>query len=404
MADNEINETKEAKVSDQELCYENDELICGHLGDEYEKFQGAVIPPIYQTSLHVHPTVEEMWDPQPGRFVYARVANPTTDIFERKVAALERAERAVAFGSGMGAITAAILATVKVGGHFVGIESMYGPARTFVEDFLPRIGVEYTFVTGNDLQEIKQAIRPNTQCIYLESPSSIALRLQDLRAIATFAKDKGIPTIIDNSWASPIFQKPLTMGIDMVVHTCSKYIGGHSDIVAGVACGSNEWMTKVAKNREIYGSVLGPFESWLAIRGLRTLPIRVKASMQNGLKVASFLEEHPMVERVIYPGLPSHPDHHLATSQLTGYGSLMSFIPRGSIEEIKAFANRLNWFKLGVSWGGFESLIVVNRFNPTADEVERRSIPARLVRIYVGLEDTDILIDDLDKSLKQIKL
>lgn len=389
---------------DQELCLEDDELICGHLGDEYDKYLGAVIPPLFQTSLHVHPSVEEMWDPTPGRFVYARVSNPTTDIFERKVAALERAEKAVAFGSGMGAITAAILAAVSCGGHFIGVESMYGPTRTFVTEFFPRIGIEGTFVTGNDLEEIEKAIRPNTQCIYLESPSSIALRIQDIAAVVAIAKKHGIPTIIDNSWASPIFQKPLTMGVDMVVHTCSKYIGGHSDIVAGVACGSAEWMKKVAQNREIYGSMLGPFEAWLAIRGLRTLPVRVKASMEAGLKVARFLEQHPMVERVIYPGLPSHPDYAIGQKQLSGYGSLMSFIPKGSIEEVKAFANRLTWFKLGVSWGGFESLIVVNRFNPTPEEEQRRSIPARLVRIYVGLENTEALIADLDQSLNQIKL
>ena len=389
---------------DQLLCMENDELICGHLGDEYEKFLGAVIPPLFQNSLHIHPTVEEMWDPTPGRFVYARVANPTTDIFERKVAALERAEKAVAFASGMGSITASILAAVSCGGHFIGIESMYGPTRTFVQDFFPKIGVEATFVTGNDLQEIEAAIRPNTQCIYLESPSSIALRMQDIRGIVALAKPRGIATILDNSWASPIFQKPLTLGIDMVVHTVSKYIGGHSDIVAGISCGSAALMEKVAKNREIYGAMMGPFESWLAIRGLRTLPIRLRASMEAGLKVARFLEAHPMVERVIYPGLPSHPDYAIGCTQMTGYGSLMSFIPKGSIEEIKAFANRLTWFKLGVSWGGFESLIVVNRFNPTEEEEARRSIPARLVRIYVGLEDTDSLIADLDQSLNQIKL
>ena len=391
-------------TKDQELALGNDELICAHLGDEYEKFLGAVIPPLFQNSLHVHPSVEEMWDPTPGRFVYARVANPTTDIFERKVAALERAEKAVAFASGMGAITASILAAVSCGGHFIGIEGMYGPTRTFVSDFFPKIGVEASFVTGSDLAEIKAAIKPNTQCIYLESPSSVALRMQDIRAITALAKEHGIATIIDNSWASPIYQKPLTMGVDMVVHTVSKYIGGHSDIVAGISCGSAEWMSKVAKNREIYGAMMGPFESWLAIRGLRTLPVRIKASMAAGLKVAQFLEQHPMVERVIYPGLPSHPDYAIGQKQLTGYGSLMSFIPKGDIAEVKAFANRLNWFKLGVSWGGFESLITVSKHNPSPEEQQRRSVYPKMVRIYVGLEDTDVLIADLNQSLNQIKL
>jgi len=387
---------------DQELALGNDELICAHLGDEYEKFLGAVIPPLFQNSLHVHPTVEAMWDPEPGTFRYARVSNPTVDIFERKVAALERTERAVAFGSGMGAITGCILAAVSCGGHFVGVEGMYGPTRTFVTDFFPKIGVEATYITGSCLEELKAALKPNTQCIYLESPTSVALRMQDLAAIAAIAKERGIPTIIDNSWASPIYQKPHLLGIDMVAHTVSKYIGGHSDIVAGIACGSDEWMTKVAKVREIYGSMLGPFEAWLAIRGLRTLPVRLKASMAAGLKVARFLEQHPQVERVIYPGLESHPDFAIGQKQLSGYGSLMSFLPKGDIEQIKAFANRLTWFKLGVSWGGFESLITVSRHNPTPEEQERRGVYPGLVRIYVGLEDVEVLIEDLDSSLKQI--
>ncbi|MCL2497659.1 MAG: aminotransferase class I/II-fold pyridoxal phosphate-dependent enzyme [Symbiobacteriaceae bacterium] len=389
---------------DQEMALGNDELICAHLGDEYEKFMGAVIPPLFQNSLHVHPDVETMWSPAPGSFVYARVANPTTDIFERKVAALERGEKAVAFASGMGAITASILAAVSCGGHFIGVEGMYGPTRTFVQDFFPKIGVEATFITGSDINELKAAIRPNTQCIYLESPSSVALRMQDIPGIAAIAREHGIATVIDNSWASPIYQKPLTMGIDMVVHTVSKYIGGHSDIVAGISCGSAEWMAKVSKNREIYGAMMGPFESWLAIRGLRTLPLRLKAAMASGLKVANFLEQHPMVERVVYPGLPSHPDYALGQKQLSGYGSLMSFVPKGDLEEAKAFANRLTWFKLGVSWGGFESLITVSRYNPSLEEQERRGVYPRMIRIYVGLEDVDALIADLDQSLNQIKL
>ena len=389
-------------AADLASCLENDELICTHLGDEYEKYFGAVIPPLFQNSLHIYPTVDEMWNPPPGSFVYARVANPTTVIFERKVAALERAAKAVAFASGMGAITASILAAVSCGGHFIGIESMYGPTRTFVSDFFPRIGVTATFITGNDLDELRAAILPNTQCIYLESPASISMRMQDIAAITAIAKEKGIATIIDNSWASPIYQKPLTLGIDIVVHTVSKYMGGHSDIVLGVATGSEEWMEKVAKNREIYGAMPGPFESWLAIRGLRTLPIRLKTAEQNGMKVAEFLANHPKVERVLYPGLTCHPDYDIGKKQMSGYGSLLSFVPKGSLAEVKAFADRLKWFGLGVSWGGFESLVTVSKFQPTEEEQQRRGVYPNMVRIYVGLEDVDMLIADLNDSLEKI--
>ena len=369
-----------------------DQDILAHLGDEYELYQGAVVPPIFMNSLHVTPK-EEMDSGTPRPFVYGRISNPTTHLFEQKVAALERAESAMAFASGMAAISSALLACLRAGDHVIAVENAYGPTRNFINDFLgERFGVEHTYVKGCDIAEFEQALRPNTKAIYLESPSSMLFTLQDLRAVAALAKPRGITTIIDNSWATPLLQKPITLGIDMSLHTVSKYMGGHSDLIAGVVSGSEELMRKVQNVREYYGGILGPMEAWLAIRGLRSMGARLKEHARTADLISRRLEAHPKVRVVHYPALKSHPQHALACAQMSGFASPFSFELDCTNAQARDFVKRLQWFNVGPSWGGFESMAVVAGANTDST----------LVRIHTGLEDAQTLLEDLESSLALI--
>ena len=364
--------------------------ILAHLGDEYELYQGAVIPPIFMNSLHVTPKCD-IDSGVPRKFGYGRDANPTTSVFERKVAALERAQRALAFASGMAAITASLLACVKTGDHIVCVDTAYGPSRMFISDELcAKFGLEATFIKGDTIAEWESATRPNTAVYYLESPSSMIFSLQDLGAVSQLAKARGIITIIDNSWSTPLYQKPITHGIDLSVHTVSKYIGGHSDIVAGVVAGNEPLMTKVHHIRAIYGGILQPMEAWLATRGLRSLAVRISAHEKSAGIVARRLQAHPRVRHVNYPGLDSHPQRELALRQMAGATSPLSFELDCDNAAAREFVKRLEWFNVGPSWGGFESMVSVPRDEST------------LIRIHVGLEDVETLWRDLEASLEKI--
>jgi cystathionine gamma-lyase len=367
----------------------NDSDILSHLGDDYSAHNYAVVPPIYMNSLHVVPK-DAIDDARPRPYTYGRVSNPTVNVFERKIAALERAERSLAFASGMGAISAAILANVKGGDHIVAVETAYGPTRIFLDKHLGKFGIETSYVSGEEVSQFEKAARANTTVFYLESPSSMVFLLQDLRKIAALAKERGIVTIIDNSWATPLYQKPLVLGIDLSVHTVSKYIGGHSDIIAGVVSGSAALMEKVYQIREFYGGILGPMEGWLATRGLRSLALRIEAHGKTAFYIATMLETHPVVRKVHYPGLESHPQHGLAKSQMSGFTSPLSFELNCSNKEARSFVRRLKWFNAGPSWGGYESMVTV----PHGDST--------LVRIHTGLEDRETLWQDLKNSLDMV--
>jgi len=367
-----------------------DEYICGHLGDPDFQYFGAVIPPIAQNSLHVFPNLEAMQAygaaPKDSQYIYGRVLNPTVDLVQKKIAALERGEKAALFGSGMAAISSAIMTFLGTGDHIVGVRHMYGPAYRFITEYLAKFRVEATFVDGLDPGEFEAALRPNTKALYLESPTSMYFTLQDIEKVTALARKRGIRTIIDNTWCTPLFQKPLELGVDLVVHSVSKYLAGHSDVISGVVAGSAELIDKINVNeRELFGGIPGPFDAWLIMRGLRTLPVRMKQHQENGLKVAAFLEQHPAVARVNHPGLASFPQHALAKKQMRGTSGLLSFKLRRDAEGVRKFINSLKMFQIGVSWGGFESLVVKG-----ADDT---------VRIAVGLENADELIKDLDAAL-----
>ncbi len=388
------------------------ETICAHLGEDPARYEGAVVPPIFQNSLFTSPD-SQTWANRSaqgsGVYDYTRVANPTTDILQTKLAALERTEAARCFGSGNAAVTAAILHSVRAGDHLVAVDTIYGPTRAFLTSYVNQLGVETTFVPGTETEQFAEAIRPNTRLIYLESPSSLVFNLQDLRAVAALARERGITTVVDNSWASPYFQNPVELGIDLVVHSATKYLGGHSDLVAGVVMGPRAHLEPLARwEGALLGGILDPFAAWLMLRGLRTLALRMERHQSSALAVARYLEQHPRIARVHYPGLPSHPQHALAQSQMRGASGLLSFeLKEGTRESAYRVVDRLRYFGIGVSWGGFESLAIPIGFpqGPGGPiHLPGVTVPADRVhwgaRLHVGLETVDDLLEDLEEALR----
>ena len=393
------------------------DTICAHWGENPAKYQGAVIPPIYQNSLFTFPdceTREGNYSHSPEEagdddfaagnvshgYEYSRVCNPTTDIAEAKIAALEGAEAARCFGSGMGAISAAILSCVKAGDHVVTLNSVYGPTRQFLLNYLPRFGITTTMIDGAEVSQWADAIRPNTTLFCLESPSSILMKQQDMTAIAQIAKERDIATLCDNSWASPIFQNPLAMGVDLVVHSATKYLGGHSDIVAGAVAGSKARIAKMTLDEGcLLGAVIDPFAAWLLIRGIRTLPIRMERHQKTAQKIGAALLSHPAVANVHYPGLKNDPQEHLTRTQLRGTSGLLSIELKAPTKKANyRFINALKYFGIGCSWGGFESLAMPASVR--AEFLHRSGSPVWLTRLHLGLESETDLWDDLCAALK----
>lgn len=370
-----------------------------------EKQSGSpVVPPIYQNSLFVFDKVDELWhlpqeDPFGPPFHYSRISNPTLDTVERKLASLEGAERAKVYGSGMGAISSAIMACVESGSHVVALDTCYGPTKQLLNDYLPRFGVKTTFVHGMTPESILDAIRPETTCIYLESPSSIVFRLQDIRKVTSVAREKGIATIFDNSYSSPYYQNPIAMGIDIVVHSASKYLGGHSDITAGVLCTSSDRLARIVTlETALFGAAMAPFPAWLLLRGLRTLEIRMQRAQMVGNAIAEFLKTCPEVERINHVGDPDSSQRDLFQSQMRGSSSLLSFEPKNQdIEAVKRFVEGLDLFQIGVSWGGFESLCVPIWYHPLDWDQ-----PRWVIRLYAGLEDPKDLMTDIRQSFDKM--
>lgn len=374
------------------------EEICTHYSEDPSRFAGAVTPPIFQSSLFTECEGNE--GDREGRYAYTRVSNPTTEIVENKVAALEQGEAAKCFSSGMGAISAAMMHYLKKDSHVVAVASIYGPAHRFLAEYMKRFGVEVTFVKGTDTEEIEGAIRENTDLIYLESPSTYLFLVQDLSKIAEIAKRHHAATVIDNTYCTPIFQKPLTFGIDMVVHSASKYLGGHSDIIGGVVIGRKEEIDQIAQSeRELFGAVMSPFDSWLMLRGIRTLPVRMKQHMVNAMEMAAYFQELPVVKEVIYPWWETHPQYELAKKQMTGASGLMSVVFDLPGEQIKRIVRELEFFHRGPSWGGFESLI-----SPVGADLEQdnETMKKGLVRLHIGLEGTDLLKEDFERAVKNV--
>ena len=366
---------------------------------------GSVVPPIYQTSLFTFVNYAEMADAFAGRKrqpMYSRGDNPTVMEFESKIAALEGAEAARAFSSGMGAISAMVLAFVGAGDRIVAVRNCYGDAYRLFERLLPHLGIKVDYVDGSDPDAVAAAL-PGAKLLYLESPSSMMFELQDIAHYARLAKQHGVVTTIDNSWATPLFQKPIAHGIDVVMHSASKYLGGHSDTVAGVVAGSNEMIDRINGRTYSYlGAKLSPFEAWLLLRGLRTLTLRLPHHMKSGLTIAELLKAHDSVERIMHPAYSNHP----GKATLSGYSGLFSFEVTEDID-VPTFIDALRIFRIGVSWGGHESLVVPAlaslQQTPDANSIGRFGVSPRTIRLHVGLESVEELWADLTNALTKAK-
>jgi cystathionine beta-lyase/cystathionine gamma-synthase len=372
-------------------------LIVAH--DEGHAFD-AVVPPIVQTSLFTFANYDDMIASYRGekvRPIYTRGLNPTVRLFEEMLTKLEGAEDALGFASGMAAISSTVLSFVEPGDRIVAVKHVYPDAFRLFGTILKRMKIEVTYVDGRDEEEVAKAL-PGAKLFYMESPTSWVMQAHDVTALAALAKRHGIISVIDNSWATPIFQRPLALGVDLVLHSASKYLGGHSDVVAGIVAGSKELIARIKQDAYPYlGGKLSPFDAWLLIRGLRTLPIRMKAHEASAIEIARRLQHLDIVEEVCHPGLANR-----LPNGLDGTSGLFSFIFREGID-IRAFADHLKLFKLGVSWGGHESLVVpgevVLQQKAQPNSAHAFGIHKRSVRLHVGLEGTEALWSDLEAAM-----
>lgn len=373
-------------------------LIVAH--DEAHAFE-AVVPPLVQTSLFTFSSYDEMVSTYRGekvRPVYTRGLNPTVRMFEEMLAKLEGAEDALGFASGMSAISSTVLSFVSPGDRIVAVRHVYPDAFRLFGTFMQRMNIEVVYVDGRDEAAVEKAM-PGAKLFYMESPTSWVMEAHDVGALSAIGKRHGAVTVIDNSWASPVFQQPISLGVDLVVHSASKYLGGHSDVVSGVVAGSKAMIDRIrAETYPYLGGKMSPFDAWLLIRGLRTLPLRMRAHQASALDIASRLQALDVVEKVCHPGLANR-----LPPGLNGTSGLFSFIFKEGVD-VRAFADRLKLFKLGVSWGGHESLIVpgevVLEQKAQPNSAHTFGISARSVRLHVGLEGTEALWNDLEPAIK----
>lgn len=373
-----------------------------HAGQQPDPTTGAIMTPVYLTSTYVQesPGVHKGWE-------YSRTHNPTRKAYENCIANLESGKFGFAFASGCAATTT-VLHLLKQGDHVVAFDDMYGGTFRLFDKVLRHDGYEFTFTDLTQVENFEKAIQPNTKMVWLETPTNPTLKLTDIAAICKIAKQKNILVAVDNTFMSPYFQRPLELGADIVVHSATKYIGGHSDVVGGVAVTND---LKIAERlgflSNSIGAVQGAFDSFLALRSLKTLPIRMKAHAENAMKVAEYLEAHPAVEKVIYPGLKSHPQHELAKQQMHGFGGMITFFVKGGLEASKKFLESVQVFALAESLGGVESLIehpaIMTHASVPAEQRKALGIDDSLIRLSVGIEDVGDLLADLEQAFAQVK-
>ncbi|MBS1622982.1 MAG: aminotransferase class I/II-fold pyridoxal phosphate-dependent enzyme [Bacteroidetes bacterium] len=378
--------------------------ILNILGEDREEYYGAIAPPVIQSSNFAFPTVASLrgaFERETQAHLYTRGNNPTVEILRRKLAALAGADDALVLGSGAAAMATAVIASVKAGDHIICVRKPYSWTEKLCRIILKRFGVETTFVDGLTVESYTEAVKENTRLFILESPNTFTFELQDLRALAAFARQRGITTIIDNTYSTPIGQRCIEMGIDLEVHSASKYLNGHSDVIAGVIIGSHERIGAIYRSEFMnLGAIISPHDAWLMLRGLRTLPIRMRQTGETTEAVVAFLKGHPAVRSVLYAWDPDSPQIALARQQMTWNGGLFSIhLATEDISRIEKFCEALQFFKMAVSWGGHESLIMpACAFYPASyDGV--RTYPPDLVRLYIGLESAEVLISDLKQAL-----
>lgn len=368
----------------------------------------AVSPPIFQTANFRSDSAEDFAQ-RAGQArhpeFYTRYGNPNLSQVEAVLADLEGAESALVTASGMGAITAAVLTIVHSGAHVVAQKNHYGGTLNLLSNLLPKFGVEVTQVDQRDPNAFEGALRPNTRLVLVETPSNPTMTLTDLRAVADIARAHGVTTLMDNTFASPLNQRPIDLGIDLVFHSATKYFGGHSDLIAGALMGSKDWIDKIWNHHVMIGAALGPFDAWLLLRGIRTLPLRMRQHNENAMALAQFLESQRGVMAVHYPGLRSHPQHELAKRQMSGFGGMVAVELKGGFDAANRVLSRLQLPSRAASLGGVESLIVHPASNflhyMTLEEAAKIGIAPGLLRISVGLEDKEDLIADFDHALNE---
>jgi cystathionine beta-lyase/cystathionine gamma-synthase len=381
--------------------------IINELGEDREEYFNAIAPPIIQTSNFAYKKVSDLrkaFEDEMGGYLYSRGLNPTVDILRKKLAALDKAEDCLVFGTGAAAIFAGVLANVKAGDHILSVRNPYTWAQKMFNVILPRFGVTTTYIDGRSIENFEAAIQPNTTLIYLESPNSWNYELQDLKAIANLARAKGIVTMIDNSYCTPLYQRPIEYGIDLSMQTATKYIGGHSDTLGGVLSGTKAMMKKIFDSEYMnIGSGIQPFNAWLLIRGLRTLPARLDRITNTTNEVVAFMKQHPKIGSILFPFDASFPQYQLAKDQMSGACGLFTFsLKNGSCESITRFCESLKHIMMAVSWGGHESLVIPKCSGMEPSTFDASNIEHQYIRMYCGLEDASYLISDIDQALAKV--
>jgi cystathionine beta-lyase/cystathionine gamma-synthase len=381
--------------------------ILNEFAEERENYFNAVSPPIMQTSNFVFNTVDDMrkaFADEYSTYLYSRGKNPTVEILRKKLAALDGAEDCLVFNSGAAAIFASVFANVKSGDHIVSVNKPYTWAQRMFDVILPRFGITTTYIDGRDIENFERAILPNTTIIYLESPNSWDYALQDLKAVAELAKAENIVTIIDNSYCTPLYQKPIEMGIDLSLQTATKYISGHSDTLGGVLSGSAAMMERIFNSEYMtVGSGISPFNAWLLIRGLRTLPARLDRITASTKKVIDYLIRHPKVESLLFPLHESFPQYELAKKQMGGACGLLTFIIKADrMQQVEKFCEDLQHIFMAVSWGGHESLVIPKCSSLQPGEFDAANREHRMIRLYAGLEDPEYIIKDLQQAFDKM--
>jgi cystathionine gamma-synthase len=405
-------ESKTSQSASEPFCQglSTRSVHAGRLANPYH----SIAEPLVQAATYTFENTQDLrsfmeyrlWGPVEGRIDYGRYGNPTIRAVESRLATLENAGDAVLFASGMAAITTALLTLLSSGDHVVMTADCYRRTRLFCQTYLKRLGISCSSVAMGDYQALESAVRPETRLFVSESPTNPYLRVLDLERFAEIARRHGVKSMVDSTFATPLNVRPLEWGVDLVVHSATKYLGGHNDLLAGVLAGSSDLIAQLRQALGTLGAVTDPHNAFLLDRGLKTLGIRLERQNLNGLAISQFLEANPAIEKVWYPGLPSHPDHHIAVSQMLGFGGVISFTVRGDMETTSRFIDALQIPKIATSLGGTESLIsqpaIMSYFDMEPEERQNLGILDNLVRLAVGIEDTSDLIADLEQALQLI--
>ncbi len=382
--------------------------LCVHAGEEKMEFAGAVVPPVFNTSTYVFKNMEELKKYVEGDknyYLYSRYTNPTVEAVEQKLAALEGGEKCLIVSSGQAAASTAVFGLLRKGDHLVATPTLYGGVFDLLSKIVPGTGLEVTFADDSSVDAIKKAIKPNTKIIYTETPTNPNLTVVDLQAMSEVTKEAHAIMIVDNTFATPINQNPLGLGADIVVHSGTKYLGGHSDLVCGAIVGPHKYMQQIYEYRKTVGTNLDPGAAFLLLRGMKTLAIRVERSCSNAMKVAEFLDKHPKVRNVRYPGLQSSPHHEMAKKQMRSFGGMICFEIDGGLDAVGKVIEAMQVFIHATSLGGVESLvsipILTSHIAYSREELKRADVNDGMIRLSCGIEAADDLIEDLDRALKQ---